>query len=341
MIRTWMLVLAAAALLPAQEQPQLVWEGQVDGISILRARGNRIDLEDREGLPVQRQRHRFYERLPENRQNVRLEVREGRGQVRILEQPRLENNYTLAVSIEDRQGGSAFYSLAFYWETARGFLRPQPRPSPSSYERMESLTWNGGVDGEAIVSCWRDTCEAEARRGGLVSRDRFRFTRALPAQDVVVSLERTEGRGEIRLIQQPRDENSYTAQVLIRDPQGGTGDYSFSLAWARPSREDAGGSLARRGLIWSGRVDGRVRVIVEGNEARSEAIGGAPVTAERAEFARMLPRRNNPNATVRRLRGRGRVEILEYPSNRNNYRLVFEIDDTSGGADQYQIEIGW
>ena len=340
-MRTWIFVLAAAALLPAQEQPQLVWEGQVDGISILRVRGNRIDLEDRQGLPVERQRRRFFERLPESRQNVRLEVREGRGQVRILEQPRLENNYTLTVSIEDRQSGSAFYSLAFYWETGRGFFRPEKPPSPSGYERMENLTWSGRVDGEAIVSCWRDTCEAEARRGGPVTRDRFQFTRPLPAQDVVVSLERSDGRGEIRLIQQPREENSYTAQVLLGDPQGGAGDFSFMLAWSRPSRKEAGASIARRGLLWSGRVDGRVRVTVEGSGARSEVIRGTPVAAERAEFARPLPRRSNPGATLRKLRGRGRLEIIEYPSNRNNYRLVFEIDDSSGRADTYQVEVNW
>jgi hypothetical protein len=335
------LVLLISPRLPAQDQPQMVWEGQVDGISVLRVHGNRIDIEDREGLPVQRQRFRFFERLPESRQIVRLEVIEGRGRVHILEQPRLENNYTLAVAVEDRQGGSSFYSLAFYWESGRGFLRPsEPGPSSSS-DRNESLIWSGRVDGEAIVSCRGDSCEAEATRGAPVTRDRFRFSRPLPARDTLVSLDRSEGRGEIRLIQQPREENGYTARVLIRDPQGGGADYSFSLAWARPPRDDSGFAFARRGLLWSGRVDGRVRVIVEGNSARVEVLSGARVVSERTDFTRPLPARNNPNATIRRLRGRGRVEIVEYPSSRNRYRLVFEINDTSGSADDYEVEVGW
>jgi hypothetical protein len=337
----FLLLLALCPLLLAQEQPQLVWEGQVDGASLLRVRGNRIDLEERQGLPVQRQRFRFFERLPDSRLSVRLAVVEGRGEVRILEQPRLENNYTLAVLIDDRQGGSSFYSLAFYWESRGGFFPPSPRGTTSSSDRMESLTWSGRVDDEAVVSCRREECVVEAARGAGVTRDRFRFSRALPSRDTQVSLDRTEGRGQIRLLQQPREENGYTAQVGIRDPSGGAGDYSFTLVWARPTREEPGSAIARRGLLWSGRVDGRVRVIVEGSSTQVEVLTGAPVANPRAEFSRALPARNNPDATVRRLRGRGRVEILEFPSARNGYRLIFEIDDSGGGAADYEVEVGW
>jgi len=42
-----------------------------------------------------------------------------------------------------------------------------------------------------------------------------------------------------------------------------------------------------------------------------------------------------------RIRGRGRVEIVEFPSQTNHYRLVFEITDTGEGADNYEIEVDW
>lgn len=332
------LLLLAAALLPAQDQPQLVWEGEVDGISILSIRGNRISIEDRQGLPVQRQRYRFFERLPDSNQSVRMEVREGRGGVRILEQPRLDNNYTLVVSIEDRQGGSSFYSLEFYWRAGGFFSTPEFGRSSSSFNG-DGLTWSGRVDEEAIVECRGNECRAESTRGGPVTRDRFRFTRPLPNRDVTVSLENVDGRGEVRLLQQPREENGYTARVRIRDPQGGTGDYSFSLSWARPSRNEE--TFARRGMVWTGRVDGRIRVMVQGENATSQVMTGAPVSGERANFYRPLPARDNSSATVRRLHGRGRVELVEYPSRRNGYRLVFEINDTDGGADNYEIEVAW
>ena len=335
--RLTLVALAAAALLPGQS-PQFVWEGVVDGTSILSIRGNRVQIEDREGLPVERQRYRFFERLPDSRLDARVEVREGRGYVRILQQPRVDNHYTLAVSVEDRQGGSSFYSLEFYWDASRGGFFGGFPSTPANVEG-DRLVWSGRVDDEVMVECRREECRTEAVRGGPVTRERFRFSRPLPVRDTAVSLEGVQGRGEVRLIQQPRDENGYVARVRIRDHQGGAGDYSFTLLWTRPARGEE--TFARRGMVWSGRVDGRVRVIVRGREAAVEVVSGGPVSAGRASFYRDLPARDNQFATVRRLRGRGRVELVEYPGRRNGYRLVFEIDDGSGGAGDYEVEVGW
>jgi hypothetical protein len=71
-----------------------------------------------------------------------------------------------------------------------------------------------------------------------------------------------------------------------------------------------------------------------------EVLNGAPVSSGTARFFRPLPARN-ANAGVRKLRGRGRVELVEHPSRRNGYRLVFEIEDRDGGADHYEVEVGW
>jgi hypothetical protein len=263
-----------------------------------------------------------------------MEVREGRGYARILEQPRLDNNYTLSVQVEDRQDGSSRYTLAFYWHSGPAFVN---RPIE---KRGEKVVWSGRVEGESIVECRRDKCEARATDGGVVGRGNFRFTRPLPARDVTVSLDKTDGRGEIRLLEQPSQANGYAASVHIRDHQGGAGNYSFTLVWASPSPYDSDGAAAP-GMIWSGRVDGRVRVTVEGGQARSEITSGGPIQEERAQFSRPLPPHEAPFATVRRLRGRGRVEILEYPSSRNAHRLVFEIADDKSGSDGYEVEVGW
>jgi len=331
------LLWATTALGIWQDQPQMIWEGEVDGVSILRVRGGQADIEEVRGLPVQRQRVQFFERLPEARQYVRLEVLEGRGRVRILEQPRPENNYTLSVEINDYQGGSAWYSLALYW-MGRG-RTPGTEPAWVRGGRAEQLWWSGVVDEEAVIECRGETCEARTLRGRPVMRDRFRFTRPLPNQRVIVSLEETRGRGEVRLLEQPREENQYTARVLIRDPQGGGGEYSFVLNWTPPSRAEL--PIARRGMVWSGRVDGVVRVTIQGAQATTEVISGAPVEEEQAHFLRPLPGRTLPEATVRKIRGRGRVEIVEYPSARNGYRLVFEIEDSRSGSDRYEVEVGW
>jgi hypothetical protein len=327
--------LLLAPILPAQDRAQFVWQGEVDGIDILYLHADRLDIQAKEGAPAARQQYHFYDRLPETRQDARVEVRQGRGFVHIIDQPRLENHYTLAVSIEDRQPGSSFYSIALYWDaSSRVFERGSGR--------NDKLTWSGRVDEEALISCQDRTCTTSASRGAPVAADRVKFSRPLPHRDVEVSLEIPEGRGEIRLVEQPRERNHYTARVSIRDPQSGSGEYSFTLVWTRPSNKEPLPVIeARRGMLWTGVVDSRARVIVHGSSSISEALQGAPITGERVDFLFPLPSRSDLTPAVKKISGRGRVEIVEYPTEQNNYRLVFEISDSVAGPSRYEIEVDW
>jgi hypothetical protein len=326
-------VLLFSCALFAQNRPQFVWQGQVDGIVILHLRDNRLDVQLQEGSPVERQRFQFHDRLPEIRQDARLEIQEGRGYAHIVDQPRLENHYSLAVAIEDRQPGSSLYSIAIYWDALSGLFEHSPG-------RSDRIAWSGRVDQEAVISCRDKGCFTETVNGAPVADEHFKFSRPLPNHDVEVRLEQTEGRGEIRLVEQPSERNQYTARVSIRDPQSGAGEYSFLLVWARGGKAPDLHS-STRGLTWSGTVEGRVRVTVQGGAVLSEAVAGHPVTGERADFLRPLPARSDLNPVAKRLRGHGEVQIVEHPSDKNNYRLVFEIRNPEGGADNYEIEVDW
>jgi hypothetical protein len=175
-----------------------------------------------------------------------------------------------------------------------------------------------------------------------VAEEHYKFSRPLPHRDVEVSLEDQQGRGEVRLVEQPRQRNSYTARVSIRDPQSGSGEYSFTLVWTRPNNKESLPVIeAERGIIWHGTVDGRARVTIKGGSAISEVLQGAPIAGERAEFLRTLPARSDLHVAVKKLSGRGQVQIVEYPSEKNNYRLVFEISDSESGASSYEIEVDW
>lgn len=337
-------MIAAAALGGQERRPQFVWQGQVDGTAILRLAGKRLSVEIQEGAPVEREKYHFSDALPQTKQKVRMEVLEGRGSVRVIDQPSIENSYSLAVAIEDRQPGSSFYSIALYWDTSSNAFE--------HYERTDSVTWSGRVDEQAIVSCRKRSCvsstENGAEHGAPVAEERFKFTRPMPGSDVEVRLEDAEGRGEVRLIEQPSQANDYTARVAIRDPLAGSSDYSFTLVWKRSSSKEASKEAAvsipessARGLLWSGTVEGRMRVTVQGGASFSEAVEGAPVSGERAEMVRPIPKRAGFTASIRKLRGRGSVAIVEQPSEKNNYRLVFEIDDPMPGADYYEVEVSW
>jgi hypothetical protein len=331
---SFLLLLGAAV---AQDSPQFVWQGQVDGVAILYLRGNRVDVQAKEGAPVAEQQFHFYHGLPETRQDARLRVIEGRGYVHIVDQPRVDNGFTLAVSIEDRQAGSSFYSIALYWDSSdRVFERSRGEGHP------EAIAWSGRVSGEALVSCQGKTCSSTSSGGAPVAAEHFKFTRPLPNQPVEVTLAEREGRGEIRLVEQPSERNHYTVRVSIHDPQGGSSDYSFKLAWNRPTGKEAPPPIpAGPGLTWSGSVTGQVRVTVRAGAAISQDLEGGRVTNQHADFIQPLPARSDLQPALKVLRGRGRVEIVETPSQQNNYQLIFEITDPGPGADSYAVELDW
>lgn len=274
------------------------------------------------------QKFQFHDPLPESKQDARVEVRQGRGYVHIVDQPRLDNNYTLAVVIEDRQPGSSYYSIAVYWDSSnRSFEKPA---------KIDQVTWSGRVDDEAVINCQAKRCTSTP----LVADEHFKFSKPLPNRDVDVRLEHAIGRGEIRLAEQPREANHYSARVAIRDPQVGSGEYSFTLVWDRNGAANLMPE-ASAGMIWSGMVQGRVRVTIEGGSAISSVEEGRPVVGEHVDFVRPLPARSDLRPAVKILRGAGKAEIVQMPSAENHFRLMFEITSGEGAAGDYEIEVDW
>ena len=211
-----LVVLGLSVGLDAQDRPQFVWQGQVDGTAILHLAGKRLTVQIQNGAPVERQKFHFSDALPDTHQAARVEVLEGRGYVHVVDQPSVENHYTLAVSIEDRQPGSSFYSIALYWDASSNVFE-------QGAEKTDHVAWTGRVDGAAVISCHKQSCVSSVEQGVPVAEEHFKFSRPLPDRDSDVRLEDPEGRGEVRLIEQPRQRNNYTARVSIHDPRGRRG----------------------------------------------------------------------------------------------------------------------
>jgi hypothetical protein len=93
-------------------------------------------------------------------------------------------------------------------------------------------------------------------------------------------------------------------------------------------------------LLWSGRVDGEIEIELRGSAARERHISGQAPFDVRTSTGWSLPRRD-VSVRVSRLRGRGRVEVLEQPTSRNGYVAVIRISDPERGADDYELEITW
>lgn len=93
------------------------------------------------------------------------------------------------------------------------------------------VAWSGKVDDTAIISIQARDVQTETVTGNSVSAVSTEFSGRLPRRPVFVSLSRWDGRGQVRLIQQPTSRNGFTARVRIHDPQAGSSRYRFTLNW--------------------------------------------------------------------------------------------------------------
>jgi hypothetical protein len=107
---------AISSAATAQSRPQLTWEGYVTDGADLFIHGEQVDAQGRTTGAVDRPRISFTSPLPAVTQRVKVEVRSGRGRVEIVEQPSVENDFSLIVRIDARGRQAEFYSLAFRWD---------------------------------------------------------------------------------------------------------------------------------------------------------------------------------------------------------------------------------
>src|SRR5262249_4199065 len=93
----------------------LRWSGRVDGQDLIFIRGNQLWVEHRGGQQITGAEYRFYRALPFDRTNIFVRKLHGRGNVRIVEQPARNNNYTAVFMIDDHDGGADRYEIEVIW----------------------------------------------------------------------------------------------------------------------------------------------------------------------------------------------------------------------------------
>lgn len=119
------------------------------------------------------------------------------------------------------------------------------------------------------------------------------------------------------------------------------GDIGRELNSGRSRRDDynPGDRVVER-MHWRGTVDEVVQIYVQGSGASPRSVKGAPVRNVTFNFTAPLPRRP-ANVEVRKLKGRGSVNVIQQPARDNDFTAVVEIRDTKGGAEQYEFELIW
>lgn len=89
--------------------------------------------------------------------------------------------------------------------------------------------WRGTVDNELQLVIRADNIEGRLISGNPTYDSSFNFTSPLPERNRTVEVNKTKGRGTVRVIQQPRRENDFTAVVQIIDGDKGAKDYQLEI----------------------------------------------------------------------------------------------------------------
>lgn len=243
------------------------WNGSVDREVLITMRGQQVWAEGTGSLDDDRGRTRVYTSLPRQEGWVTAHLADGRGQVDVLQQPSARNNYTTIVRLRDPSSGADRYDVRASWRFAadradrpgqatgrsggpgrigdydddpwygRDGDRRDDRPGNGrgngwGNDRFErtALRWMGNVDGTLEIRIQGDRIRYRELSGREVRGVRTDFARfGLPRRDLFLRVDELQGRGTVRVVQQPSARNGYTAVIQIRDPQSGYGRYAFDL----------------------------------------------------------------------------------------------------------------
>ena len=248
------LSLAASLALPvaaqAQETQLFTWAGRVDRQVQITMRGNNARVDATRGEEYTG-RFRVANALPQMDGIVRVIVANGRGDVSVVQQPNAGNGYTTIVRVTDRSSGADRYNVTAYFtpsNTAGGWRGRNDNNNNNNgqYNNGEynngrrerqmapSLHWSGLVDADAEVVWDGGRVSQRALNGNGLRSVRSSVSgengnRRMRRQGGQVTLNVTEGRGQVNIVQQPTAQNGWRTVIRITDPQGGYGRYTFDV----------------------------------------------------------------------------------------------------------------
>lgn len=216
----------------------VTWRGTVDGESIIRFRSDRAFGQTVNGRGAFNERFQFSAPLPSRAVDVNLSNTQGRGEILIVEQPSRANNFTTAVMIRDRQNGAGNYSFTLAWEK-QNYRGPDHGRWPDNRDNDRGgdrgngrgVSWSGRVDGRDLIYIRGNNLWVDHRDGQPVYEMNHSFYNPLPNRQCAVNIRQVNGRGNVRVIEQPSPYNNYTAVIQVEDRDSGSDFYNLDIDW--------------------------------------------------------------------------------------------------------------
>lgn len=201
-------------------------------------------------------------------------------------------------------------------------------------------SWSGRVDDRGNIVIHGGELTTQNVSGNGIQTTNQNMNGRLPRRSTIVTATKSEGRGDVSVIQQPDRTNDYTAIIQVSDRNGGAGNYRIDISWG-----GGGGPVAeepyRSGRVrWRGRVDQKANIVISGSDVQSMDMSGTGLSGATFDINGVLAQRpGSVNANKRS--GRGTVTVIQQPSRDNDYTAIVQVFDPGGGADNYDVEITW
>lgn len=215
---------------------------------------------------------------------------------------------------------------------------PIPLPTPvGRATNTGNLSWSGRVDNRVNIFIQGANVRNEDLTGSGFQSVYQNMNGVLPRRPATVSVAKREGRGSAFVLEQPSRANNYTAIVQVSDDRSGADNYRLDISWTAGSAAEPYQSGR---VVWRGRVDQTVNVSIAGNDVQTQDISTGRVSNVSFNIDGSLARRSG-NVSVRKIRGRGTVSILQQPGEDNDYTAVIQVFDPENGDSDYELEVTW
>lgn len=200
----------------------LNWSGRVDNRVNIIIQGDNVRNEDVTGSGFQAGTQNLNGVLPRRPATVSVIKRNGRGNAFVLQQPTRDNNYTAIVQVSDDKSGADNYRLDISWTAGGNTIEPY---------QTGRVTWRGRVDQTVNISIAGSDVDTQDIATGRLSNVNFNINGYLARRVGTVSVRKTRGRGTVSVVEQPNENNDYTAVIQVFDPDRGDDDYEFEVNW--------------------------------------------------------------------------------------------------------------
>lgn len=94
---------------------KLIWQGSIDDEVHLVIKGNSIQIRTISGTEYKDGIFSFTAPLPDENVRVFVNKKEGRGQVKVIQMPTSDNDFTAIIQVLDKNGGARQYDLEIFW----------------------------------------------------------------------------------------------------------------------------------------------------------------------------------------------------------------------------------